>query len=190
MPLTEKDYKILNALDRNVVSSQRQLAKHLGISLGSLNYTLKSLLNKGLVKLGNFQSNPNKIVSYAYLLTPQGIEEEARLAVRFVSNRLKEYNQIREAIGDRVEIFSPNEPYRVAIVSPEIIREFLLSILEEKRPNVVVSGQYDSWEDIEESDLDSFDVILLFDREGKHPQDLGNAFGIPARRIIALSQSL
>jgi len=65
----EKDFPILDALSRQSITTQRQLANHAGISLGQVNYILKSLLEKGLVKVTNFTKSPCKI-SYIYRLTP------------------------------------------------------------------------------------------------------------------------
>ena len=64
-------YQILKAIEENPSMSQRELAAHLGVSLGKANYCLKELVKKGLVKAGNFKTNPDKRV-YAYLLTPNG----------------------------------------------------------------------------------------------------------------------
>ena len=74
MNFSEKHFQILGTLDSQEISSQRQLAKSTGISLGHINYVLKRLLEKGLVKTGNFRKNPYKI-GYTYLLTPKGIEK-------------------------------------------------------------------------------------------------------------------
>ena len=76
MKNSEKTFQVLDALDREEISTQRQLADNSGISLGQVNYILKSLLGKGLVKVSNFKKNPNKI-GYAYFLTPKGIEEKS-----------------------------------------------------------------------------------------------------------------
>ena len=91
MELTRKDFYILDALDSQKITSQRQLSEHAGISLGQVNYVLKSLLEKGLVKIGNFNRNRCKI-GYAYLLTPKGIEAKSKLAADFVVSKLKEYH--------------------------------------------------------------------------------------------------
>ena len=86
MSLSSNDFQVLDALDSGEITTQRQLAEHTGISLGQINYVVKRLLEKGLVKVGNFKKSPKKI-GYAYLLTPKGIEEKSKLAVRFVIDR-------------------------------------------------------------------------------------------------------
>ena len=62
---------------------RRQLAGQMGVSLGKANYCLRALVEKGLVKLGNFRKNQNKR-QYAYLLTPAGVEEKPRIAQAFL----------------------------------------------------------------------------------------------------------
>ena len=65
----------MRQLNRSPKSSQRELADNLGFSLGKLNYCLKALQKKGLVKINNFRNNKNK-VNYIYLLTPKGISKK------------------------------------------------------------------------------------------------------------------
>ena len=71
----ENNYKVLKEIQNNPNTSQRKLAKEVGFSLGKLNYCLKALQQKGLIKIDNFKKNPNKI-SYAYILTPKGIKKK------------------------------------------------------------------------------------------------------------------
>ena len=73
MDLSIKDFHVLDALDSYEITTQRQLSKKSGLSLGHVNYLLKILLKKGLVKMGNFSESPNKF-GYAYYLTPKGLE--------------------------------------------------------------------------------------------------------------------
>jgi len=94
----EIHYQLLKALEDNPSMSQRELAAHLGVSLGKVNYCLKALVGKGLVKAGNFKSNPNKRV-YAYLLTPKGIKEKAQVTMRFLERKMAEYEQIKQEIA-------------------------------------------------------------------------------------------
>ena len=77
--------------------SQRELAQALGVSLGAANYCLKALVEKGWVKLENFQKNPNKL-GYLYLLTPMGISAKAQLTASFLRRKLAEYDGLRKEI--------------------------------------------------------------------------------------------
>ena len=91
-------YQILKAIEENPSMSQRELAAHLGVSLGKANYCLKELVKKGLIKAGNFKANPNKRV-YAYLLTPSGVKEKAQVTMRFLQKKMDEYERIKEEIA-------------------------------------------------------------------------------------------
>jgi len=84
-------------LEGNPEYSQRDIAEALGVSLGGINYCVKALIDKGLVKVDNFRRNDNKL-GYAYVLTPAGIAERARLTGRFLQRKLREYEAIRAEI--------------------------------------------------------------------------------------------
>ena len=77
--------------------SQREVARHLGISLGKVNYCVKSLIEKGWIKATNFKNSNNK-VAYMYCLTPRGIEEKAGVTSRFLKRKMKEYEELRADI--------------------------------------------------------------------------------------------
>ena len=79
--------------------SQRQLADNLGVSLGAANYCLKALVEKGWVKLENFQKNPNKL-GYLYLLTPVGITAKTQLTASFLKRKLVEYENLKSEIEE------------------------------------------------------------------------------------------
>ena len=87
----------MRELEGNPELSQRELAKALGISLGLVNYCLKALVEKGLVKLGNFSANPDKR-RYSYILTPQGLAAKAALTRRFLARKRAEYEALRSEI--------------------------------------------------------------------------------------------
>ena len=76
-------------------ATQRQMAKKLGFSLGKLNYCLKALKEKGLIKIDNFNKNPNKI-NYLYVLTPKGISEKTKLTLNFMKRKIREYEELKK----------------------------------------------------------------------------------------------
>lgn len=78
-------------------STQRELAEELGFSLGKLNYCIKALQNKGLVKIQNFKKNPNKI-NYLYVLTPAGIATKTKLTLNFMKRKMKEYDELKKEL--------------------------------------------------------------------------------------------
>jgi len=92
-------YGLLKILENNPSLSQRDLAKRLGVSLGKVNYCLNALVDKGCLKVGNFRNNNNKL-AYAYLLTPQGIEQKARMTVEFLQIKIQEYKKLQIEIAE------------------------------------------------------------------------------------------
>lgn len=93
----EIHYKLLQVLQENPDITQRELAARLGVSLGKANYCLRALMERGWVKVANFRRNPNKM-GYAYLLTPSGMDEKARIAVRFLRHKLNEFDLLKAEI--------------------------------------------------------------------------------------------
>ncbi len=89
--------QILKSLERDSHPTQRQLSNDLGVSLGKVNYCLKSLIEKGFIKVNNFRNSNNKI-QYSYLLTPKGIEEKANLTLDFIRIKTQEYNTLKQEI--------------------------------------------------------------------------------------------
>lgn len=92
-------YGLLKTLEENPGLSQRDLAKKLGVSLGKVNYCLNALVEKGSLKINNFRNSDNKL-AYAYLLTPHGVEEKARITVRFLKYKVQEYERLRKEIEE------------------------------------------------------------------------------------------
>ena len=88
-------FDILRKIQKKPESTQRELAVELGFSLGKLNYCLKALQQKGLVKIENFKKNPNKI-NYFYVLTPAGIAEKTKLTLNFMKRKMKEYDELKK----------------------------------------------------------------------------------------------
>jgi len=93
----EDEFAVLRKIKKNPESTQRELAKDLGFSLGKLNYCLKALKDKGLIKINNFSKNPNKI-NYIYILTPKGISEKTKLTVNFMKRKMQEYEELKSEI--------------------------------------------------------------------------------------------
>ena len=85
---------ILRKINNNPNLTQRELAKDLGFSLGKLNYCLKALMTKGLIKIKNFRKNPDKSV-YIYILTPKGISIKTTLTLNFMKRKMKEYDELK-----------------------------------------------------------------------------------------------
>jgi EPS-associated MarR family transcriptional regulator len=93
----EARFQILRLLHENPELTQRELGERVGVSLGAVNYCLKALIERGLVKAGNFSKSPNKL-GYAYVLTPAGIAEKTVLTGRFLARKKAEYEALRAEI--------------------------------------------------------------------------------------------
>ncbi len=93
----ETRYELIRLLEANPEMSQRDVARELGISLGKTNYCLRALMQKGLIKAANFKNSQNR-TAYMYLLTPRGIEEKAKLTLRFLQIKMHEYETLRVEI--------------------------------------------------------------------------------------------
>ena len=91
------NFNVLRKIDKKPSITQRELSDKLGISLGKINYCLKELRKKGLIKISNFKKNKNKI-NYVYLLTPKGIAAKTRLTINFMKIKLKEYEDLKKDI--------------------------------------------------------------------------------------------
>ena len=89
--------ELLKLLQDRPQMSQRELAHVMGVSLGKANYCLNALMEKGLVKFGNFRKNPDKRL-YAYLLTPAGLEEKTRITMKFLKRKVAEYETLEKEI--------------------------------------------------------------------------------------------
>ncbi len=91
----EDNFAILRNLHKNPNYSQRDLARELGLSLGKLNYCIKALKDKGLVKIRKFKKSPNKIGHMKYVLTSQGISLRTKLTINFMKKKMKEYDELK-----------------------------------------------------------------------------------------------
>jgi EPS-associated MarR family transcriptional regulator len=90
-------FRVLSLLEQNPDMSQRDLAKALGVSLGGVNYSLKALMERGMVKVQNFSRSERKL-AYAYVLTPHGLAEKTKLTARFLKRKMDEYEALKAEI--------------------------------------------------------------------------------------------
>ena len=93
-----QDYlNVLRKIKNRPESAQRELAEELGFSLGKLNYCIKALKTKGLIKIRNFTKNPQKI-NYIYVLTPKGISSKTKMTVNFMKKKMEEYDELKKEL--------------------------------------------------------------------------------------------
>ena len=96
----QDQFNVLRKINSNPNVSQRYLANELNLSLGKINYCLKALKNKGLVKIQNFKKSKNKM-GYAYILTPRGISEKTKITISFMKKKMKEYEELKKEINQK-----------------------------------------------------------------------------------------
>ena len=94
----ERQLKVIRLLENSPEMTQRELASTLGISLGAANFCLKALVDKGWIKIDNFNKNPNKL-GYLYLVTPKGIAAKTKLTMQFLKRKLIEYDELKTEIA-------------------------------------------------------------------------------------------
>ena len=92
-------FEILRKINKKPQYSQRELANELGFSLGKLNYCLKELQKKGLIKIQNFKKNPNKI-NYLYVITPKGITKKTKLTINIMKRKMMEYDELKKEMEE------------------------------------------------------------------------------------------
>ena len=99
--MNQKDIRLdlLRRLEINPEYTQRELSQEMGVSLGKVNYCMKKLIEKGLVKITNFKQYPNKM-SYSYTITPRGIEEKTKLTFSFLKRKMTEYEILKKEINE------------------------------------------------------------------------------------------
>jgi|TARA_B110000263_G_C15228409_1_gene473370 EPS-associated MarR family transcriptional regulator len=98
MDNNQDNFNVLRKIQLKPETTQRELANELGFSLGKLNYCLKALKRKGLVKIKNFKKNPNKI-NYIYVLTPKGISAKTKLTINFMKRKMSEYEELKKEMS-------------------------------------------------------------------------------------------
>ena len=94
----QDQFEVLRKINNKPQSTQRELSSELGFSLGKINYCLKSLQKKGLIKLKNFQDQKNKIKYLRYVITPKGISVRTKLTIDFMKRKMKEYDQLKKEL--------------------------------------------------------------------------------------------
>ena len=94
----EDHFEVLRHVQKKPIASQRELAEKLGFSLGKLNYCLKALKKKCLVKIQNFQKKSKKIKYLQYVITPKGIAERTKLTLNYMKKKMAEYDELKKEL--------------------------------------------------------------------------------------------
>lgn len=92
-------FRVLRILENRPEISQRELADELGVSLGQVNYLLKALKERGLIKVGNFLRSDNKL-AYVYLLTPKGVADKLAITKHFLERKRNEFALLKAELEE------------------------------------------------------------------------------------------
>ena len=185
MELSQKDFIVLETLENHEIETQRQLAHHAGISLGQVNYVLKSMFNRGLVKIGKFKKNPNKI-RYVYLLTPKGIEAKSKLAATFILNQLKKYDSLRKKLANKLVDEEQEGCSRVLFVGPGLVYDLIGSVIREMNLDLTLVGNLERWQDLRNRPAGSYDRVLIFDIHIESLKNISRQTGTPTEKLSPL----
>jgi EPS-associated MarR family transcriptional regulator len=101
--INQDEFNVLRKIKKETQASQRILAKELNFSLGKLNYVLKELKKKGLIKINSFKQKPSKIY---YALTPRGISQRTYLTLNFMKKKMREYDELKNELNERDHVDS------------------------------------------------------------------------------------
>ena len=97
----ELELSILRSIGK--VTTQKTIANELGFSVGKINYVLKALGDKGLLKIENFYNSKNKL-QYKYLLTEEGIKEKIFLTQKFIARKKAEYEELQSELEQDIKM--------------------------------------------------------------------------------------
>ena len=120
----DAQFRILRLLHENPEMSQRELAKAVGISAGGVHYVINALVEKGLIKLGNFSAAEDKR-RYAYILTRKGIAAKVDLTRRFLERKMAEYEALKaeiEEVRDDLQKQGLSELSQNSVINDEIYK--------------------------------------------------------------------
>jgi len=160
--ITEIEFQLMEIIRNKQISTQRQLASHAGFSLSKVNFVLQKLLEKGLVKIGNFKKNPQKI-GYAYLLTPKGIEAKSKLAVSFVMAKLEEYKKIQTRIEMCLQTMVKENIQNIIFTGPTMIKDIVENVIANQNIPIHITGFCEKWTELTNLNMQKAEALLLSD---------------------------
>ena len=94
---------ILKKIDKKPKLNQRNIASELGLSLGKVNYSIKELKKRGLIKINNFK-NSNKKINYMYVITPKGMIHKTNMVIKFMKIKMQEYEDLKKDLKSNIKI--------------------------------------------------------------------------------------
>jgi hypothetical protein len=135
--------------------------------------------------MGNFRKSPHKI-GYAYLLTPKGIQAKSRLAVRFITSKLEEYDSLRNRLVEKLASIESRDFRQMAFVGPLIVKSFIESIINEEDLDLEVTAYFRDWRDLKAADAGAYNLVLFFDDVPGGLNRIAESLGISKDKLIPL----
>ena len=99
MKINDLELQVLRKIKRLNDLNQRKLSKEIGVSLGKINYCLKELRKRGLIKIENFKNNNNKI-NYVYIITPKGLKHKTKAIINFMKIKSREFEELKKDLDN------------------------------------------------------------------------------------------
>jgi DNA-binding MarR family transcriptional regulator len=190
-PQDIRSLQILEEIESNDNSSQRDLARKLNISLGLVNSFLKRLAKKGYVKITTIPRNRVK-----YMLTPQGFAEKSRLTFEFIQYSFRFYKKTLRSLEELLDDFHKSGIAKIAFYGATDLAEIAFITLratdmelvcvvdEEKKGEKFLGCTIRSLEDLRGLDFDKI-IITALDSKGEMYHTIhGNK--IPREKIVVL----
>ena len=134
----DKEYFILNSIESNSKTTQRELSKKLGISLGSINLLINKMVREGLIKIEKVNTN-----TILYMLTPKGFMEKINKTYKYISIHYKYITEIKDKFKCQLNRLDQKEKIFVVLGQEEISELVRVAIKELSKPNLIPLGSID-----------------------------------------------
>jgi DNA-binding MarR family transcriptional regulator len=182
--LTEKDFLILDAIDRYQPSSQRALANLCGMSLGKINYAVRKLMQEGLIEISKAKKRSSRRRN-AYVLTAKGMEDKAQMTTPFLKARMKEFEDFRSRLLDNLVSLQDKGTKSLLVLGSRSVGNLLEHIARRENLDIRIIGTASEPDHFSCFATDAYDCILI----AEDPKAFGKLFKgrlIPAEKVTYL----
>jgi DNA-binding MarR family transcriptional regulator len=158
--LTEKDYPVLDAIERHKPTSQRALAELCGISLGKTNYILNRLIENGMVQVSTLDSMSGKGGNF-YKLTKGGLEAKAKLVLSFIKEKTREFNDFSSRLLENLLTLQDLGVNRLLVLGSQTVGRLLAHIARTEHLTIRVIGTVSEADHFDCFTSDAYDHVLI-----------------------------
>jgi DNA-binding MarR family transcriptional regulator len=182
--LLEKDFLILDAIDRYQPSSQRALADLCGMSLGKINHAIRKLMQKGLIEISKAKERSSRSCN-KYLSTAKGMEDKAQMTTPFLKARMKEFEDFRSRLLDNLVRLQDKGTKSLLVLGSRSVGTLLEHIARRENLEIRVIGTASEPDHFSCFSSDAYDCILIAEDPAEFGQLIqGNL--IPAEKVTYL----